>query len=558
MGLRFHAKYCFLFGGALVFGGFFFSAITVFYNQDYDSISGALPEDKGQRLRIRDSINRRVVESKFEGLPANASGESVNEYRRDFIKKMMLFAWSNYRTYAWGENELRPISKIGHSASVFGRSSIGATIVDAADTLHIMGLMEEFNDAREWIAQSLDMKQVQTDLSVFETNIRYVGGLLSAYALSSDQVFLEKAKYVADLLLPAFNTPTGIPLALVNTRTGRAINYGWASGGCSILSEYGSLELEFTYLSKLTGNSTYREKASKVREVLAQLDKPDGLYPNYINPRTGKFCLKHVSVGALGDSFYEYLIKLWLFTNKTDAQLKSTYDDALTAIERNLLQKSVPNQLSYFAELKGSRMEHKMDHLACFIAGMFALQSKHETDPERQRHYLELAEQIANTCHESYIRSDVGIGPESMRFSSKLEAATNRESEMYYILRPEVIEGWFVLYRITGKQKYREWCWAAAQAIETHCKVSAGYSGIRSVYPNNRDVAHDDVQQSFFLAETLKYLYLVFASPDVMSLDSWIFNTEAHPFPIQSIPAVNPEAKLLPKEVPMDENAAQR
>lgn len=73
---------------------------------------------------------------------------------------MMLFAWSNYRTYAWGENELRPISKIGHSASVFGRASIGATIVDATDTLHIMGLMEEFNDAREWIAQSLDMKQV--------------------------------------------------------------------------------------------------------------------------------------------------------------------------------------------------------------------------------------------------------------------------------------------------------------------------------------------------------------------------------------------------------------
>lgn len=120
-------------------------------------------------------------------------------------------------------------------------------------------------------------------------------------------MFLDKAREVADLLLPAFNTPTGgneenveqylfvlclgIPLALVNMRNGRAVNYGWASGGCSILSEFGSLELEFDFLSKVSGNKTYVEKARRVREVLDQLEKPDGLYPLYLNPRTGKFCL---------------------------------------------------------------------------------------------------------------------------------------------------------------------------------------------------------------------------------------------------------------------------
>uniref|UniRef100_A0A915CUX9 alpha-1,2-Mannosidase n=1 Tax=Ditylenchus dipsaci TaxID=166011 RepID=A0A915CUX9_9BILA len=523
MGLRLYRKYCLLLGGIFIFGGFIFSSFSLLYNQQYGSSSG----ESKQHFLARDILNRHKVEqtfrkmqdsNAFSNLSAVQSPPTINEYRRDFVKQMMLFAWNNYKVYAWGENELRPVSKIGHSASVFGRASLGATMVDALDTLYIMGLMDEFEDAREWVAKSFDMKQAVTDLSVFETNIRFVGGFLSAYALTSDKMFLEKARYVADLLLPAFNTPTGIPMALVNMRTGRSTNYGWASGGCSILSEYGSLELEFSYLSSLTGNSTYLEKASRVREVLAQVEKPDGLYPNYLNPKTGKFCMKHVSVGALGDSFYEYLLKLWLLNNKIDDKLKAVYDDAISAIEKICC--------------KSNRLEPKMDHLACFIAGMFALQSRHESDPEKRKHFLELAEQIANTCHESYARTATGIGPETLRFSSKNEASTNRDSEMYYILRPEVVEAWFVLWRITGNQKYRDWCWTAAQSIESHCKVAAGYSGIRNVYTNDKETEKDDVQQSFFLAETLKYLYLVFTDSDVISLDKYVFNTEAHPFPI--------------------------
>lgn len=126
-----------------------------------------------------------------------------------------------------------------------------------------------------------------------------------------------------------------------------------------------------------------------------------------------------------------------------------------------------------------------------------------------------------------------GIGPETMRFSGKNEATTNRDSEMYYILRPEVVEGWFVLYRVTGDEKYRDWCWAATLAIDRFCRVSNGFSGIRNVYSAPEKVEYDDVQQSFFLSETLKYLYLTFSEPDVISLDKYVLNTEAHPFPIQ-------------------------
>lgn len=149
-----------------------------------------------------------------------------------------------------------------------------------------------------------------SDVSVFETNIRFVGGLLTCFALTGDVVFRDKAQQIADKLLPAFQTPTGIPNALVNFKTGvrskidcekvcgiyndcfqlqNSKNYGWASGGASILSEFGTLHLEFAYLSDVTGKPIYRQKVDHIRQFLQNLEKPKGLYPNYLNPKTGKW-----------------------------------------------------------------------------------------------------------------------------------------------------------------------------------------------------------------------------------------------------------------------------
>ncbi|TKR93779.1 hypothetical protein L596_008176 [Steinernema carpocapsae] len=459
------------------------------------------------------------------------SGYDQNSDRRDFIKKMMKFGWENYKKYAWGSNELKPISRTGHSASIFGNGETGASIVDALDTLHIMGLMDEYEDARQWIAMNLDFTKTSGDLSVFETNIRFIGGLLSAYGLTNDTMYVDKAKAIANLLMPAFETPTGIPLALVNVQRKTASNWNWASGGASILSEFGTLQLEFDYLSNITKNSIYSDKMARIREVLQSIQKVDGLYPNYLNPKTGKWGQHHVSVGALGDSFYEYLLKSWLISDHRDVQAKQMYDEAIDALEKKLLFKSEQNQLWYFAEKKGSRIEHKMDHLACFVVGMFAIQSKNEKNPEKSKHFLELAEKIADTCHESYIRTETHIGPESFRFTRDAEAVAVSNREKYYILRPEVVEGWFYMWRITKNQKYRDWCWDAAVSVEQYCRTDGGYSGIRNVY--TKSVSHDDVQQSFLFAEWLKYMYLVFSEDDVVPLDKWVFNTEAHPFPVR-------------------------
>ena len=190
--------------------------------------------------------------------------------------------------------------------------------------------------------------------------------------------------------------------------------------------------------------------------------------------------------------------------------------------------------LTYIGEYKSNRIDKKMDHLACFIAGLFALTVMHVPLNESDKLiYTQLAANITHTCHESYVRTPTKLGPEAFHFERlETEAQAIKNNERYYILRPEVVEAYFYLWRLTKEQKYRDWAWEAVQAIEKNCRTDNGFSGIRDVYESTPQ--KDDVQQSFFLAETLKYLYLTFSDDDIIPLDKYVFNTEAHPFRIKS------------------------
>ena len=280
-----------------------------------------------------------------------------------------------------------------------------------------------------------------------------------------------------------------------------AKNFGWASGGSSILSEFGTLHMEFAYLSDITGNSKYVRAVEKVREVVISAERPKTLYPNYLNPKTGKWGQQHTSVGALGDSFYEYLLKEWLRSGNSDAEAKRLFDEAALDIERQLVKKS-PSGLTYIAEYKYGRTEDKMDHLACF-AGMvlgivfcvyflgynmdrFTLNTKslfkiyifipisggmyglaaHKENDENSGRWMDIAAGITNTCHESYDRTDTKLGPEAFRFSNAMEARALKQNERYYILRPETFEAYFIMWRLTHEQKYRDWGWEAIQVSE--------------------------------------------------------------------------------------------
>uniref|UniRef100_A0A1A7Y3I6 alpha-1,2-Mannosidase n=1 Tax=Iconisemion striatum TaxID=60296 RepID=A0A1A7Y3I6_9TELE len=456
------------------------------------------------------------------GRPADPQ---TNE-RREKVKEMMKFAWDNYKQYAWGKNELRPLTKNGHIGNMFGGLR-GASIIDSLDTLFIMGLMDEYNDAKEWVQTSLDLNS-NGEASLFEVNIRYVGGLLSAYYLTGEELFKNKAVELGEKLLPAFSTPTGIPRGVINLGSGTSWSWGWASAGSSILAEFGTLHLEFVHLTELSNNPIYKEKVMNIRKLLNKIEKPHGLYPNFLSPVSGNWVQHHVSIGGLGDSFYEYLIKSYLMSDKKDEDAKKMYYSAMEAIEANLVQKS-PGGLTYMAEWRGGILDHKMGHLACFSGGMIGIGAD-DGVPEKRQHYLDLAAEITHTCHESYTRSTTKLGPEAFRFDSGAEATATRLSDRYYILRPEVIESYMYMWRLTHDPKYRDWGWEAVEALEQHCRVESGFSGIRDVY--TMTVSHDNMQQSFFLSETLKYLYLLFSDDDLLPFEDWVFNTEAHPLPI--------------------------
>ncbi|XP_075051445.1 mannosyl-oligosaccharide 1,2-alpha-mannosidase IC isoform X2 [Mixophyes fleayi] len=327
--------------------------------------------------------------------------DSEIRQRKHKIKEMMKFAWDNYKKYAWGENELRPLTKDGHFGSLFGGLK-GATIVDALDTLFIMNLKEEFEEAGNWVENNLDLN-VNGEASLFEVNIRYIGGLLSAYYLSGKEVFRLKAIELGKKLLPAFNTPTGIPRGIINLGNGLNWSWGWASAGSSILAEFGTLHLEFLKLSELSGDSVFIEKVNIIRKILKKIEKPHGLYPNYFSPVSGSWVQHHVSLGGLGDSFYEYLIKSWLISAKQDNEAKGMYYEAVEAIEAHLIRRSAGG-LTYIAEWRGGVLDHKMGHLTCFSAGMLALGASDALEKNKD-HYMDLAADIANTCHESYILS---------------------------------------------------------------------------------------------------------------------------------------------------------
>uniref|UniRef100_A0A8C5QC07 alpha-1,2-Mannosidase n=1 Tax=Leptobrachium leishanense TaxID=445787 RepID=A0A8C5QC07_9ANUR len=498
-------------------------------NRSPEDLRRDIVRDK-QRLQERTRASGgNLPRRDYKAPPGVRGGEPSDpdiSQKRDKIKEMMKFSWDNYKRFAWGLNELKPVQKQGHSSNLFGNIQ-GATIVDSLDTLYIMDMMDEYKDAKEWVEKNLEFN-VNAEVSVFEVNIRFVGGLLSAYYLTGEEIFRKKVVELGEKLLPAFNTPTGIPWALLNIKSGIGRNWPWASGGSSILAEFGTLHLEFVHLTEVSGNPVFAEKVMNIRKVLNRLDKPQGLYPNYLNPNSGQWGQHHVSVGGLGDSFYEYLLKAWLMSGKTDEEAKKMYYDAVQAIETNLIRKS-SNGLTYIAEWKGGLLEHKMGHLTCFAGGMFALGAD-SAPADKTGHHIELGAEIARTCHESYDRTTMKLGPEAFRFDGGVEAIATRQNEKYYILRPEVIETYMYMWRFTHDPKYRQWGWEAVQALEKHCRVEAGYSGVRDVYAAHPN--HDDVQQSFFLAETLKYLYLLFSEDDLLPLEHWIFNTEAHPLPI--------------------------
>ena len=308
--------------------------------------------------------------------------DEVARKRRDYVKAMMQFAWKGYVDHAFGQDEIKPSS--GRGDNNWG--GLGIQLVDCLDTLWLVGMKDEFWQARDWVRDHLN-HNVGRAVSVFETTIRSLGGLLAAYDWSGDQAFLDQALDLGKRLGHAFdNSNTGLPFGQVNLGSGRSNNIGWARGNV-ILSEFGSMQLEFRMLdqsAKTPETAELRRKNEHVFEIMNQISPRNGLFPYYLsnNDPSGqpRFKNDHLTFGAMADSFYEYMLKVWLQGGKTEPLYREMYDKAMQGMHDELLQTSKPSGLVYIADKIGaSRYDYKMDHLVCFMGGLLALGAY--TDP---------------------------------------------------------------------------------------------------------------------------------------------------------------------------------
>ncbi|KAI7982806.1 Mannosyl-oligosaccharide 1,2-alpha-mannosidase MNS3 [Camellia lanceoleosa] len=502
--------------------------------------------------------------------PEKLNAASKWRARQQSVKNAFIHAWSGYKKYAMGYDELMPLSQRG----VDSLGGLGATVVDALDTAMIMGIDEVVSEAGSWIEKNLPERISQKgQVNLFETTIRVLGGLLSAYHLSGAEqgknlihkgpkpiVYLENARNLADHLLIAFNSsPTVIPFSdvVLHDRTAHP-----APDGMSSTSEVSTLQLEFNYLSSLTGDPKYSIESMKVLEHLKTLPKVEGLVPIYISPQTGEFNGENIRLGSRGDSYYEYLIKVWLQQRDSKlTYLHDMYEEAMKGVRHLLVRKSIPNGLVFVGELPygpNGAFSPKMDHLVCFLSGTLAIGATKGMTKEKAMkanlltfedlENLKLAESLAETCFEMYSVTSTGLAPEIAYFNTEGHSEEGpdggnkssnyvhdiiiKHADRHNLLRPETVESLFVLYRITGDLKYREWGWEIFKAFEKYTKVNTGgYTSLDDVTvlpPRRRDK-----METFFLGETLKYLYLLFGDNNVIALDEFVFNSEAHPFPIK-------------------------
>ncbi|VDD75134.1 unnamed protein product [Mesocestoides corti] len=442
-------------------------------------------------------------------------------------------SWKAYADYAWGMDEVLVLSKMG-TRWMNG----GLTMIDSLDTLWMYNMTEEFVQARDWIAFTINFDYNNDRTNVFESTIRLLGGLLSAYHVSKDSVFLKKADLIGHKLLAAFNSPSGLPFTDINLQTLRTSLAGTSK--TVSLSEVATLQLEFNELAMLLQDKSIAKPAANVYSVLNGVKKLSGLIAIFVNmDQPERSSSDTITLGARGDSYYEYLLKVWVQTGKKSDWLRNQYLDAVRGVTDMLLRKSVPNGLTFVGELKSQKFSPKMDHLVCFLPGTLAYGHLHGMPVE----HLQLAEDLMETCYRLYNNTSTGLSAEIVYFNLANPERPDfyiRQSDAFNLLRPETVESLFYLYRITKRQRYQLWGREIFRAFNTHSRVSpAGFAPIvdvRSARP-----IHRDKMDSFWIAETLKYFLLLFDDGLAARFDlrEWVFNSEGHPFPLPNATAVS-------------------
>ncbi|KAM7305706.1 ER degradation-enhancing alpha-mannosidase-like protein 3 isoform X2 [Ixodes scapularis] len=444
---------------------------------------------------------------------------------REEVREMFYHAYRAYMDYAYPADELMPLSckgryrgtepNRGDIDDALGNFSL--TLVDTMDTLVLLGDIDEFERVVRLVVRDVTFDH-DIVVSVFEANIRMVGGLLSGHILAS---YLQEhhgrldwyrgdlllmAKELGYRLLPAFNTSTGVPHPRINLRLGlKSPKLGQVSETCTACA--GTMILEFAALSRLTGEPIFEEKARAAMDYLwQQRHRSSDLMGTVLNIHNGDWVRRDSGVGAGIDSYYEYCLKAYILLG--DDLYLERFNKHYTAVMKYI--SNGPMLVDVHMHRPNTNSRNFMDALLAFWPGLQVL--KGDIKPAIETH--EMLYQV-------------------MQRHNFLPEAFTTDFQVHWgqhPLRPEFVESTYFLYKATRDPYYLEAGRRVVDSLQKHARVPCGFAAVKDV----RTGKHEDRMDSFVLAETFKYLYLLFASPEdiLLDLDQFVFTTEAHLLPL--------------------------
>ena len=415
------------------------------------------------------------------------------------VRSEMRWAWRNYREHAWGKDQIKPISG-GFESFPLKNHHLGLSLVEALDTLWVMGLDEEFRDGVEWVKANLDF-DVDGEVSVFETSIRLVGGLLSAYHACGDPVLLAKAKHLADRLLPSFNaSPLGIPHRYINLRTAAL------RGQDTNPAETGTFIPEFGFLSRATGDDRYCEAAKRALVSMFERRSKIALLADSIECMTGEWKSRRATIGPPSDSYYEYLWDGWDLLGDRDCL--AMYRTCTAAILKH--QPLRRRADLWFANVDfetGKPLDTEQDELGSFYGGLLAQGGDRSTGAAHTRTWAK-------------VQARYGVLPESID-SIDMHALSKTND-----LRPELADAAFNHWLLDRGEEWRHIVRDHYLAMKRWNKARYGYADLADVTANPK--VQSDHCPGYWWSEQMKYYYLIFADTPRVDYRRLYLSTEGN------------------------------
>jgi mannosyl-oligosaccharide alpha-1,2-mannosidase len=397
------------------------------------------------------------------------------------VKAQLAWSWDCYRARAWGKDEIKPVSGT-FSSFPLKTHHLGLSLIEALDTLWVMGLDSRFEDGVAWVKTHFDAN-VDGEVSVFETSIRLVGGLLSAHLACGEAALLAKARDLADRLLPAFATPTGMPYRFINLRTGVPREAVTSPADiATYLPEWGTL-------SRLTGDPRYAAAARKATIAVFERRSPLDLVATKIDVLSGAWRSRTATIGSYCDSFFEYLWDSWQLFG--DADCKRMYDVCTAAILKH--QQVWKGHQLWFADVDfetGAVISTEQDELASFYGGLLGQGGA-------------LKQGAAYTESWAKVQARYGVLPEGYDY------ARSRPTQVTNALRPELADAAFTLWLIDQSPRWREIGRLHYEAMKRWNKAPYGYTDLADVRATPKRQA--DHCPGYWWSEQMKYYYLLFA-----------------------------------------------